>query len=1360
MKRHASVNGFVFCSFVALLALSAAGCGLAETQEQWWAEGPPQDAGAASAILGSDVSAWKVTDRSQEPARHSISRLDGRPVLISEQPVVLHGRTYYDVDTELTLSFRVRPESSGGGSLAFVAGIKGVSAPLSEGLRIGVDITPDSVSGSTPGGRFSYVVKSMPRSLNWPDGMRKRVEHQFASVPPATQTWHRLRCILRENRWQVYLDDRMVVDKRGEDVDAAGMVRIELPAQMALASFRARKATWNPLYEPVDLSGYVNASKIDGAVLSRPSLPEAGQAVLVNGIPFVFAEPGADGNDHIDLGKSWLQQGSLAGYFQAQTGPFGGRWTGTVRLNPARIQLRIPNDRYRSIRLIASADGDEDTVPVVTAQFYRPSCGFPKQFSAQVPLFAAPASDVTPLPVGQGGGRGNLYLVTIPLDAGELSTFSDLDIIEMELTKQVQLYRGYPDPFVYSYHQAGLPSGVHIYAMTMERYPVDMVFEPDKFGNVWTAPAVPSYTVKLRNRTGEPRAVQLELTSVSHDGTEHTAQKQELTVPAGGKGVEAKFSLALKRYGHHDVGLTMRDGERAWTERRSLARLHPDTREKQDWERGKGPLFGVWMWCGGHNTPKGMLEPLLLGEAGAQSRMSPFSGFSEEEIAVLATYGYRWHGAHGSAHWLTNPGGPWKFDPARPEESGADLVERIKNEGVKPDAVHKPRYFWFFAEPGIGDMTLHGTLPSYYGEPQWEVDEAHQEAFQMYLQRFLVGAAAIKKEWPEMKILLPWGEPLFAVPFLRSGKIPKDLIDGTVFDCPFFEHQPEHQFHQLALHRLYMVREEWRKFGKDPVMPVMEGPFLPTEPGALSLQQQADYLHRYALMMLAYGVDEQIGGPLGADCLSYYGEQHYGGNGYFTRLPVVLPKPAYAAFATWTRHLNRMNFSKWIPTGSLTAYCLQYKHYQTGRLTHALWTVRGKRPVTLTVPEGTTLSLFDQNDNVTVLTEMDGTVTFTLTTSPRYVEELAEDAQVTLGEPDHSDTAPAAGAIRMGNLGDGTWDVSAEPDPVYADNTKWCIVRFPGRMSVRAVDAPEEKGGKALAVHLGEQERQQKIMPYYTTLMPARPMTIPGKASHIGMWVKAASDWGRVVYSLRDAKGERWVSVGTKDQWNCDDTHNWSYFCFDGWRYLRFELPASSPYDSFRELGTTWWGTVDGDGIVDLPLRLEKIIVERRAHAMYVNDPQPTRPDDVLLADLYAEYGRPEDATAEAIRLSRLRMPVPEGMPGLSNPIAELAEAGVAPPTTVEKVTAPTHQYDGTRCHVHFRAVEGAQSYDVWVSPYPDGRGALKLGSAWKEPGGLILGLRPDTDFYVFVAYTDDDGKPSEPSEPLKIHLQDLFARK
>ena len=195
--------------------------------------------------------------------------------------------------------------------------------------------------------------------------------------------------------------------------------------------------------------------------------------------------------------------------------------------------------------------------------------------------------------------------------------------------------------------------------------------------------------------------------------------------------------------------------------------------------------------------------------------------------------------------------------------------------------------------------------------------------------------------------------------------------------------------------------------------------------------------------------------------------------------------------------------------------------------------------------------------------------------------------------------------------------------------------------------------------------------------------------------------------------------------------------------------------------GPVWWGAYgEGDRIVDLPLKLGKIIVERRTHAMYVNDPQPASGEDVLLGDLYAEYKTAPDKTEDAVRRSRLRMPVPEGVPELGNPIAGLAAAGLGDPLPVASVTLPDQWQDGTRCYVHFGEIEGAEHYDVWVSPYEDGRGALCLGPKWAEPGKLIRGLRPDTDFYVFVAYTDKDGKPSKPSKPLKVRLQDRFPNK
>src|SRR6185436_1736776 len=242
----------------------------------------------------------------------------------------------------------------------------------------------------------------------------------------------------------------------------------------------------------------------------------------------------------------------------------------------------------------------------------------------------------------------------------------------------------------------------------------------------------------------------------------------------------------------------------------------------------------------------------------------------------------------------------------------------------------------------------------------------------------------------------------------------------------------------------------------------------------------------------------------------------------------------------------------------------------------------------------------------------------------------------------------------------------------------------------------KDQGGKALAIHLEKQEKDRGVMPFYTTLEPQQPIALPGKASHLGLWVHASSDWGRVVYLVRDAKGERWISVGAKEEWNNDDVHCWSAFCFDGWRYLRFQLPSSAPYDSFRERGTTWWGSYDGDGVVDLPLKLEKVIVERRPKVICGNELVAASPDDVLLGDLYAEYASAADKGEEVLRLSKLRMPSPAGMPELANPIADLAKTGVGAATKALKVTDPEHQYDGTRCHVHFEPVPGAKSYNVW----------------------------------------------------------------
>jgi hypothetical protein len=264
--------------------------------------------------------------------------------------------------------------------------------------------------------------------------------------------------------------------------------------------------------------------------------------------------------------------------------------------------------------------------------------------------------------------------------------------------------------------------------------------------------------------------------------------------------------------------------------------------------------------------------------------------------------------------------------------------------------------------------------------------------------------------------------------------------------------------------------------------------------------------------------------------------------------------------------------------------------------------------------------------------------------------------------------------------------------------------------------------------------------------------------------VKGASDWGRVVYILRDAHGERWTSVGTKDQYNCDDAHSWSQFNFDGWRYITFELPGHFGWDNFRKYGTTWW-RADGEAgassnVVDLPLSLEAIIIEQRTHILYVNDVQPVSCDTVSFGKLFVEYDSAADATEDAVIQSRLRMPMPKEIPNLPNPIAQFEREGEAAPVRIVKLEPPTHYYDGTRMHVFFDEHADAKAHYLWVSAHADGQGAVNLTPGGIKSGALVYGLRPGVPLYYWIVWSDAKGKMSKPSPVHREVTVDNFKEK
>src|ERR1043166_3605923 len=309
------------------------------------------------------------------------------------------------------------------------------------------------------------------------------------------------------------------------------------------------------------------------------------------------------------------------------------------------------------------------------------------------------------------------------------------------------------------------------------------------------------------------------------------------------------------------------------------------------------------------------------------------------------------------------------------------------------------------------------------------------------------------------------------------------------------------QLHQVTFSSaMWQLKQEWAKTGKPwPKLITIEGPGTsPARPGAVTPQQEADHTVRAVLILASYDTTRFLGWPGASHCAGYWGEQHYGG-GLCEPLPLLSPRPVYSSYAPLPRQRNRMNFVKVLPTPSRSVFCLQFKHFKTGELLHVLWTLRGSRPFLLDVPKGAAVTVFDSMDNTVVPVPAGGAKdippTFMLSTSPLYIRGPIGDAKITLGTPDHSDAKPGPHNDRLAELGDGTWKMSSERDTDYENNHLEFIRRFPGQFSLNQVkgEPPASAGsGNALAVRLEKQPKERKTMPFYTTLVPPKPIVLNG----------------------------------------------------------------------------------------------------------------------------------------------------------------------------------------------------------------------------------------------------------------------------
>ncbi len=1227
-----------------------------------------------------------------------------------------------------------------------------------------VRLSPESAADSAEAAPPKPVTASVRASARfpaaaispvWREEFRIEVENDMASLTPGNELWRRLRIEVRPESVRLYHNGLLLA----EQIDvrqADGDVMLTLTGEARLASLEVHRldADQGP-YVPVPLDSVCNAV---GPVDSS-SLPSGGRQALIEDIPFVFPTP-TDRADHVDIGRSVFRYRMGRGY-RPDAHPRS-TWPSPTQLDPARIMLRVPRSAYKRIWILAASDGEPNSTPVLTVRFFRVGKGWPLDSVARVPEFTARTGveGAKRLAVKmKDGTTGSLWMLPADIDAFALaSDFREDPLLHIELTKEIKDFRAFPDPCNYGSFQGGLPSGVRVYGLTLEKAPVSVIASSDRAGNTYTHPEQPVWVVDVKSQAQRELTAELNLEVTDPYGAK-SSYKQSVVLGPGQQG-SLEFRPEVQRYGLHTVRTTVACEGLVQSREGAFLALAPDRRK----ENAKTSRWGLWCWGGTHGTNPNPDDNLrLLSTLGARTGgRQKYEDRKKWGVGPNQILAYR----PTPPFALKDP-----YDPAEYEKFSEEFGKKVaKLKKDTPDL----EYISIFAEHSISLRVSHGPPAYAWGEPWWDYNDKEKGRVRSHFVGAKSAFEGCRKHAPGVKLLFGHCTPLFGLPFMRE-KFPKELFDGFGLDSPQFERMPERPPRAAEPSLLSFLKPEMERWGyEDRELVHLESYFPSSHRLALGHRRQADSVVRTAVLSLSYGSDRFLHCWSLHDCEDYWGTQHYGCVGLIGRRPEFNPKPAAAAFATMTQMLDTTNYDGYLPTGSRSAFCLRFK--APDRLVYSLWTIRGSRPMALTASQGSRLVRVDENGNETALQPTDGRVSVTVAPTPVWVVVRGgKIVKAEAGAPTYSE-APGPHRILLEDFESADWTYSADPYLRFAEN-HWDVRRFPGAMdSVRATSA--EQGSRVWRVTLKEADPEKPFLGWYGVFTPPEPIPVPGKARALGIYARGNSGWGRIVYEVVDAKGEIYLSCGTKDAWNCDDTHSWSYFNFDGWRYMEFPLPGNSPGDNYREKDSVWWGH-SAEGVVDLPLKLNRIIFEMPGHQLYVNEVLPVEDRTVEVDDLIAVYDTPEMMSEKPVAVQRAAAAVAlrpferlrtgrdqdsgEALASegaiLPNPIEDQRARGVGDPPEIAKLYPPDQRIDGTRLYVSIKPVEGAKEYQVWVAAYADGRGAQVLARSTGTEVNL-RGLKPDFPLYFFVTYTDAQGKMSKPSTVRKTVLRDEFPMK
>lgn len=932
-------------------------------------------------------------------------------------------------------------------------------------------------------------------------------------------------------------------------------------------------------------------------------LPIVDKQVQIGGVPFdLVVRPDAD-NLFLKSAEWPDWKTDPSSYYSAyDKGP-------ETSGDPRRPLFKIPVADYSAAYLLAAAETDpalSSTVSFRIGAFDGPRRTTLHDFSAGVPRSNESKRGATVVQVIPQKA-GNVFVVRVPLGSAFAQDFRDEWAFDVELTKELRLAVRRPDPCRYQIRPLGLPSGVHVYGMTFQRAPVQMEVTSDEAGHVFNEPDRPTFRVALRQASRKLNVV-VEAAATDVYGNVTTVRSDEIALAVGG-GAVRDLTIPVPKRGFHRLTVRVVGGRSELLRRETTFALLP----KDDRRRRDSSPFGTWDFSGGHFTPNDpdVVGPLYV-KAGLRYGMFGFTPEDRAKYGVL---------------------------PGSEPRSADDLAKRLEND---PRALTN---VLIFHEHAISGPHIMRTPDVFTGRSPYRLDEQEQARFDTLWNEALETARSVRSRFPKAHLALGNGNPHLLEEFLRH-KFPSELFDSRGNECGSFMRMPETQPTDFVANNagLWMDRKilDHYGYGEKPITQCYEVGYPCTNPGNLTLDEQADYFVRHMIHSLVWKIPVIRMGSITDMGNSYY-HSNWGASGLCFAKPDVRPKPSYVAVATLTRQLDGATFRRIVPTGSTAVYAVEFADPDGGYVT-AFWTLRGTRDVHLAGAADGVAAVDGMSNSVEIRsTEVGAAVT--VGSSPAYVssskplEIVRLDAPTYEGRPTKQDRPFVVSTLAK--LDD--WRVETD----RSSELEFYNFENPRRSGVFDYEEVAESDGEKRALRITPQlpGEGSPYLPMYSVLAHRAGVEIPGEPTEIGLLVRGNGGWGRVIFELQDADGERWISIGAAARgeptrwmadwmpaadlermkamsigdWNTNDSRQRSRFNFDGWRYVRFPLPGQYPGEGYHWPSGSQWKS-DGDGRVQYPLTFKKLVFELPAKVLYLNDYRDPIRRDISVKDLTATY--------------------------------------------------------------------------------------------------------------------------------------------